>query len=88
MTARSKVGNYVAGTFDGRGRVGACLGFVAPPDNRSMHSHIAGVAAPARGRSVRFALKVHGPAPDVALAARARARVRGVARGAFRTEAA
>ncbi|MFE0103566.1 GNAT family N-acetyltransferase [Streptomyces sp. NPDC059009] len=45
---------------DGSGElVGACIGFFGPPPDGSLHSHIAGVSARMRGRSVGFALKTH-----------------------------
>ncbi|MGH4031333.1 GNAT family N-acetyltransferase [Actinomycetota bacterium Odt1-20B] len=45
---------------DGGGElVGACIGFFGPPPDGSLHSHIAGVSARMRGRSVGFALKTH-----------------------------
>jgi predicted GNAT superfamily acetyltransferase len=55
----TKAGNYVAGAFDGTRLVGACVGFFGAPADSAMHSHIAGVAAAALGRSVGFALKLH-----------------------------
>lgn len=69
LRALSKAGNYVAGAFDGDGRlVGACVGFFGAPAGHprvsgappaGLHSHIAGVAHLARGRAVGFALKLH-----------------------------
>ncbi|MFE7120890.1 GNAT family N-acetyltransferase, partial [Streptomyces sp. NPDC057654] len=63
LRALSKAGSYVAGAFDGTldgGRlVGACVGFFAPPADRALHSHIAGVADEMHGRHVGFALKLH-----------------------------
>ncbi|MDG4865948.1 GNAT family N-acetyltransferase, partial [Streptomyces sp. T-3] len=57
------------GAFDGAERafdgaaggqlVGACIGFFGPPPDGALHSHIAGVSARMRGRSVGFALKAH-----------------------------
>ncbi|MFC7307126.1 GNAT family N-acetyltransferase [Streptomyces monticola] len=51
------------GRGDGRGDggelVGACIGFFGPPPHGALHSHIAGVSARMRGRSVGFALKAH-----------------------------
>ncbi|AYY12202.1 GNAT family N-acetyltransferase [Actinobacteria bacterium YIM 96077] len=41
------------------GLLGACVGFFAAPPGTALHSHIAGVSAPARGRNVGFALKLH-----------------------------
>ncbi|MEV4701903.1 GNAT family N-acetyltransferase [Actinoplanes sp. NPDC049316] len=59
LRALSKAGSYVAGAFDDSGMVGACVGFFAPPAQRELHSHIAGVAPAAMGRSVGRALKLH-----------------------------
>lgn len=63
LRALAKSGNYVVGALDGDRLVGACVGFFGAPDGRTMrgtmHSHIAGVAADMRGRSVGFALKTH-----------------------------
>jgi predicted GNAT superfamily acetyltransferase len=59
LRALSKAGSYVGGAFEGDELVGACFGFFAAPDQRALHSHIAGVSARMRGRSVGFALKVH-----------------------------
>ncbi|GII75250.1 hypothetical protein Sru01_02320 [Sphaerisporangium rufum] len=58
LRAFTKAGNYVAGAFDGGRLVGACVGFFAPAGG-ALHSHIAGVAPAAAGRSVGFALKLH-----------------------------
>ncbi|MFK3678514.1 GNAT family N-acetyltransferase [Microbacterium sp. NPDC090218] len=59
LRALSKAGSYVGGAFEGEELVGACFGFFAAPDQRALHSHIAGVSARMRGRSVGYALKVH-----------------------------
>lgn len=59
LRAMTKAGSYVGGTFDGDELVGACIGFFAPPEQRALHSHIAGVSARMRGRNVGFALKLH-----------------------------
>jgi predicted GNAT superfamily acetyltransferase len=59
LRALAKSGNYVAGAFDGGTLVGAAVAFFAAPGERELHSHIAGVAAGAAGRSVGFALKQH-----------------------------
>ncbi|GAB2813908.1 GNAT family N-acetyltransferase [Lentzea nigeriaca] len=58
MRALIKSGNYVAGAFDGEDLVGACAGFCSPPAERSLHSHIAGVAPGMRGRNIGHALKL------------------------------
>jgi len=59
LRAMTYAGNYLAGAFDHGSLVGACVGFFAAPPGVSMHSHVAGVAADVRGRSVGFALKLH-----------------------------
>ncbi|MFG1610179.1 GNAT family N-acetyltransferase [Actinoplanes sp. NPDC049265] len=59
LRALSKAGNYVAGAFDETGMIGACAGFFAPPAQRELHSHIAGVTGRAMGRAVGLALKLH-----------------------------
>ncbi|MGW9158710.1 hypothetical protein [Microbacterium sp. NPDC055665] len=59
LRALSKAGSYVGGAFEGDELVGACFGFFAAPEQRALHSHIAGVSSRMRGRSVGFALKVH-----------------------------
>ncbi len=59
LRALAQAGNYVVGAFDGADLVGACVGFFAAPGERSLHSHIAGVAEQVRPRHVGFALKLH-----------------------------
>lgn len=59
LRALAKAGNYVCGAFDETGLVGASVGFFAAPSGAGMHSHIAGVAPSAHGRSIGFALKLH-----------------------------
>ncbi|MEV8569527.1 GNAT family N-acetyltransferase [Streptomyces sp. NPDC051322] len=62
LRAMDKAGSYVAAAFDGEAGdelVGACIGFFGPPPDGALHSHIAGVSARMRGRSVGFALKTH-----------------------------
>ena len=61
LRALSKAGSYVAGAYDcgGGGLIGACVGFFAAPTRQELHSHVAGVSAAARGRSVGRALKLH-----------------------------
>jgi len=59
LRALTKAGNYLAGAFDGDRLVGACVGFFGAPAEETMHSHIAGVAPRAAGRSVGYALKLH-----------------------------
>lgn len=59
LRALSHAGNYVSGAYAGGSLVGGCVGFFASPLGQALHSHIAGVAAGARGRNVGFALKLH-----------------------------
>ncbi len=73
LRAMDKAGSYVAAAFEdtrhvgedtrpvgeGAQLVGACIGFFGPPPDGALHSHIAGVSARMRGRSVGFALKAH-----------------------------
>ncbi len=59
LRALTKADNYVVGAFEGGELVGACVGFFGPPALATMHSHIAGVAAPVMRRSVGFAIKLH-----------------------------
>lgn len=59
LRAFTKAGNYVGGAFEGDTLVGACVGFFHAPAEDALHSHIAGVAPVATGRSVGFALKLH-----------------------------
>lgn len=58
LRAMTKAGSYVAGAFDGTDLIGACVGFCSPPALGTLHSHIAGVAASARGRNVGYLLKL------------------------------
>lgn len=55
----SHAGNYVAGAFLDGELVGTLVGFFGEPAEGVLHSHIAGVAPRARGRSIGFAMKVH-----------------------------
>jgi predicted GNAT superfamily acetyltransferase len=59
LRAFAKAGNYVAAAFEDERLVGACVGFFHAPAEDALHSHIAGVAPAAAGRSVGFALKLH-----------------------------
>ncbi|WP_151082816.1 GNAT family N-acetyltransferase [Nocardioides cynanchi] len=52
-------GGYVAGAYVGGDLVGASVGFLAQRGERSLHSHVTGVAAAARGRGVGALLKAH-----------------------------
>jgi predicted GNAT superfamily acetyltransferase len=62
LRALAYADNYVSmALLDGK-LVGACVGFfgLTQPDGEwELHSHIAGVTAAARGRSIGFALKLH-----------------------------
>lgn len=49
---------YAAGAFDKELLLGACVGFWSRPDDRSLHSHLAGVDAAHRGRLVGYSLKL------------------------------
>ncbi len=59
LRAHSSTGSYVVGAYDGETLIGGCLGFWGAPDRPLMHSHIAGVAASARGRELGTAIKLH-----------------------------
>jgi predicted GNAT superfamily acetyltransferase len=60
IRALQSAGNYVAAAFLGEEMVGSVFGlFGLHGDELVVHSHILGVAAAARGRSVGFALKHH-----------------------------
>ncbi|MFK4089047.1 GNAT family N-acetyltransferase [Kribbella sp. NPDC020789] len=59
LRALSKSGSYVSGAYDDGRLVGACVGFFGAPSERTLHSHVAGVAREARGRNVGYALKLH-----------------------------
>ncbi|MFI9551917.1 GNAT family N-acetyltransferase [Nonomuraea endophytica] len=57
MCAFAHTGGYVGGAFLDGELAGVAAGFIA--GDRSLHSHVAGVAAGARGRGVGRALKEH-----------------------------
>lgn len=57
LRALEHSGNYVAGAFLGDQLVGASVGFFAA--DRSLHSHITGVASGSRGVGVGYAVKQH-----------------------------
>ncbi|MET0695121.1 MAG: GNAT family N-acetyltransferase [Propionibacteriaceae bacterium] len=63
MRAFSHTGNYVAGAYrsegDSEDLVGCAVGFFGPPDQRSLHSHIAGVDPDHAGRGIGLILKNH-----------------------------
>ncbi|MEV5571877.1 GNAT family N-acetyltransferase [Spirillospora sp. NPDC052269] len=49
-------GGYVVGAYEGGRMVGTCVGLLA---TEGLHSHVAGVEGPVRGRSAGHALKLH-----------------------------
>ena len=57
LRAFEHTGNYVAGAFVEERLVGASVGFFAV--NRSLHSHITGIAPEHQGHGVGYALKQH-----------------------------
>lgn len=59
LSAIRTAGGYVSGAFDGEGLAAACLGFFGPPEQRNLHSHIAGALPRTRGSGIGFALKLH-----------------------------
>lgn len=59
MQALAHTGNYVSGAFNGDELVGCAVGFFAPPAERSLHSHIAGVHPRFAGRGIGTLLKNH-----------------------------
>ncbi|MBB5959540.1 putative GNAT superfamily acetyltransferase [Saccharothrix tamanrassetensis] len=59
LRALAKAGNYVAGAYAGDDLVGMSVGMNGRPDNRHLHSHIAGVSPAVQGRSVGLAIKLH-----------------------------
>ncbi|MHA6627354.1 GNAT family N-acetyltransferase [Pseudonocardia sichuanensis] len=59
LRALGKAGNYLAGAYTGAELVGVTVGFFAAPSGTALHSHITGVAGPARWRHVGYALKLH-----------------------------
>jgi predicted GNAT superfamily acetyltransferase len=59
LQSLAHAGNYVSAAYDDETVVGGCVGFLSGTTAGELHSHIAGVAGSARGRSVGFALKTH-----------------------------
>ena len=59
LVALAHTDNYVAGAFDGDRMIGICVGFFHAPDERALHSHIAGVLPGSAGSGVGRALKEH-----------------------------
>lgn len=58
IRAFSSAGGYAVGAYDGDVMVGACVGFWASPDDRSLHSHVSGVTRGHRSRRVGYAMKL------------------------------
>jgi len=59
LRALEHAGNYVVGLFDGERMVGASAAFFGPPAERTMHSHITGIAPEQQGRGLGRQLKEH-----------------------------
>jgi predicted GNAT superfamily acetyltransferase len=59
LTALAHAGNYVAGGFRGGELMAVCVGFFHPPQERTLHSHIAGVRSDAIGTGWGNAIKLH-----------------------------
>lgn len=59
MLVFAATGNYVAGAYTGSTLVGASVAFFTGAEPRALHSHVAGVVAGMRGKSVGLALKLH-----------------------------
>jgi predicted GNAT superfamily acetyltransferase len=59
MRALEHVGGYVAGAYLGDILVGAAAAFLASRPTPGLHSHVAAVTPPARGRGVGYAIKTH-----------------------------
>jgi predicted GNAT superfamily acetyltransferase len=59
LRALAHAGGYVAGVFAEHDLVGVSVGFLAHRGEVSLHSHVTGVSASARGRGVGAALKTH-----------------------------
>ncbi|MEU6156417.1 GNAT family N-acetyltransferase [Actinosynnema sp. NPDC047251] len=55
----SKAGGYVVGAYAGEQLVGVSVGLNGVPASGRLHSHMAGVAPEAQGRSVGSAIKLH-----------------------------
>ncbi len=59
LRALAHAGGYVAGAYVGDDLVGASVGFLAYDQEVSLHSHVTGVSAQARGHGVGTTLKSH-----------------------------
>jgi predicted GNAT superfamily acetyltransferase len=57
MRALTKAGSYVAGAYRGEVLTGASVGFLGPPADRALHSHITGVRD--TGEGAGYAMKLH-----------------------------
>jgi predicted GNAT superfamily acetyltransferase len=59
MRALEHAGGYVAGAYLDGAMVGAAAAFLASHPTPGLHSHVAAVTPPARGRGVGYAIKMH-----------------------------
>lgn len=59
LRALAHVGNYAVGLYDGEQMIGASVGFLATPEELSLHSHITGIVAGFRGQGLGRMLKQH-----------------------------
>jgi predicted GNAT superfamily acetyltransferase len=59
LRALTHAGGYAAGAYLGADLVGVSVGFLAYAEEMSLHSHVTGVTAQARGRGVGMTLKSH-----------------------------
>ena len=66
LVALAHSGNYVAAALAGEEMIGVCAGFFHRPDERALHSHIAGVLPHRAGKGVGRAIKMHQRAWGIA----------------------
>ncbi|MBF4562328.1 GNAT family N-acetyltransferase [Microbacterium sp. VKM Ac-2870] len=59
LRALAHAGNYAVGLYDGEQMIGASVGFLATPEELSLHSHITGIVAGFRGQGLGRMLKQH-----------------------------
>lgn len=59
LRALAHAGNYAVGVYDGERMIGASVGFLATPEDLSLHSHITGIRAAFRGQGLGRMLKQH-----------------------------